>query len=157
MRFSAIVLGLALAHAPLSAQDNSEGEPLTRADFVLEMDAEFARLDRDGSRVLLPEEIEAVQREAARAEALRQNQQVFTGLDKDASGTLDLQEFAALANPDAIPVDAAPLMTQFDTDRDGAITLVEYRIVTQGNFDRIDSDRDGVVTPLEMRAAGLTP
>ena len=48
-------------------------------------------------------------------------------------------------------------MAELDTDRDGSITLVEYRIATQGNFDRIDSDRDGVVTDAEMLAAGITP
>jgi Ca2+-binding EF-hand superfamily protein len=157
MRIAFVILCLASLCAPLSAQESDDAEALTRADFVVRMDAEFSRLDRDGSRVLLPEEIEAVQRDAARAEALRQNQQVFVGLDKDANGMLDPQEFAALANPDAIPVNATPLMTQFDTDRDGAVTLVEHRIVTQGNFDRIDTDRDGVVTPLEMRAAGIKP
>ena len=92
---------------------------------------------------------------AAQAEAFRQNQAVFASLDKDANGQLSPQEFAALANPDAIAVSADPLMQQFDTDKDGAITLVEYRIATQSNFDRIDSDRDGVVTQVEMQAAGI--
>lgn len=88
---------------------------------------------------------------------MRQNQVVFAQLDQDADGQLSPQEFAALANPAAIPVDAAPLMNQWDTDRDGVITLVEYRIATQANFDRVDSDRDGVVTDMEMRAAGIQP
>ena len=107
--------------------------------------------------MVLPEEIEAVQRDAARAEALRQNAAVFAGLDRDGNGMLDQAEFAALANPDAIAVSSQPLMTLFDSDQDGAITLVEYRIVTQGNFDRTDTDRDGVITPMEMRAAGIEP
>lgn len=130
-------------------------QPIARADFIAQMDAEFRRLDLDSSGVVLPGEIVASQRELARAEARRQNQVVFAGLDKDGNGALSLDEFAALANPDAIPVSADPLMKQFDTDKDGAITLVEYRIATQTNFDRIDSDRDGVVTPVEMQAAGI--
>lgn len=138
-----------------AAQPTQQGEPIARADFISQMDAEFQRLDRDSSGVVMPDEIIATQREAARAEAIRQNQAVFAGLDKDRDGQLSPQEFAALANPDALPIDARPLMKQFDTDSDGAITLVEYRIATQANFDRIDSDRDGVVTPVEMRAAGL--
>ena len=155
MRFTLAILGLTFLISPLAAQENSQNEVLTRPDFIREMDAVFSRLDRDGSRVLLPEEIEAVERDAARAEVLRQNRQIFAKMDKDENGSLDLQEFAALANLDAITIDTTPFMTQFDTDRDGTITLVEYRIVTQGNFDRIDSDKDGVVTPIEMRSANL--
>lgn len=152
-----IILALLTVSAPAGAQQTSPvaAQPIARADFIAQMDAEFRRLDRDNSGVVMPAEIVASQREVARAEAIRQNQVVFAGLDKDGNGMLSQQEFAALANPDAIPVSADPLMKQFDTDRDGAITLVEYRIATQGNFDRIDSDRDGVVTPVEMQAAGL--
>lgn len=155
MRFMLAILGLSFSISPLAAQEISQSEVLTRSDFIREMDAVFSRLDRDGSRVLLPEEIEAVERDAARAEVLRQNRQIFAELDKNANGSLDVQEFAALANLDAIKIDTTPFMTQFDTDRDGTVTLVEYRIVTQGNYDRVDSDRDGVVTPIEMQSANL--
>lgn len=150
---------ISLLAVPLSAQEAAPaGEAdrgLSRAQFVQQMDAEFARLDRDDSRFVTSEEIVASQRAAAQAEALRQNQAVFAQLDRDRNGALSAEEFAALANPGAIPVDAAPLMQQFDRDKDGTITLIEYRISTQANFDRIDSDRDGVVTQVEMRAAGI--
>lgn len=141
--------------AGLAAQDASGPEPLSRADFIRQMDAEFQRFDGDGNGVVLPEEIAAAQRTAAQAEALRQNAAAFASLDKDGNGVLSPEEFSALANPDALPVNPDPLMQQFDSDRDGAVTLVEYRIATQGNFDRIDTDRDGIVTPMEMRAAGI--
>ncbi|RGP40072.1 hypothetical protein BPTFM16_00348 [Altererythrobacter insulae] len=157
MKIYIAMAAIAAMTSSASAQEATEPAPLTRADFVVQMDAEFKALDRDGSNVILPDEIEASQREAARNEALRQNAAVFAGLDRDGNGMLDAAEFAALANPDAIAVSAQPLMNAFDTDGDGAITLVEYRIVTQGNFDRTDTDRDGVITPLEMRAAGIEP
>ena len=144
------------ANQPTQTQ-SAEGDPIDRASFIRQMDAEFARLDLDGSGFVVPEEIIESQRQSARAEALRQNQIVFGQLDANADGVVTPQEFAALANPDAIPVDATPLMSQFDSDQDQVITLVEYRIATQGNFDRIDTDRDGVVTPVEMRAAGISP
>lgn len=159
--FVAITLA-GLTVVPASAQDAApgnlaaEGEPLSRAEFVQQMDAEFARLDGDGSGFVTAEEIVAAQRSAAQAEALRQNQAVFARLDTDGNGMLSQQEFAALANPGAIPVDATPLMQQFDGDRDGTITLIEYRVTTQANFDRVDGDRDGIVTPMEMRAAGIS-
>lgn len=156
MRFAlaaGLMSGLA---APLVAQTAppQSGE-LNRADFIAQMDAEFSRFDGDRNGVIKPEEIVASQRRAAQNEALRQNAQVFASLDKNGDRMLDSQEFAALANPDAIPVDPNPLMQQFDSDKDEVVTLVEYRIATQANFDRIDTDRNGVVSPIEMRAAGI--
>lgn len=151
------IASLPCAALAQSAPAAGQGEPLERAQFIRQMDAEFARLDLDGSGFVVPAEIIESQRQTAQAEALRQNQIVFAQLDSNADGMVSPQEFSALANPDAIPVDATPLMSQFDSDRDEVITLVEYRIATQANFDRIDSDRDGVVTPLEMRAAGISP
>ena len=154
------VLLMASAPATLVAQEAAApaaAEPLTRQTFIAQMDAEFQRLDSDGNGMVVPEEITTSQQRSAQAEAIRQNQVVFAQLDANADGQLSPQEFAALANPSAIPVDATPLMTQFDTDRDGIITLVEYRIATQANFDRVDSDRDGVITDMEMGAAGIQP
>lgn len=165
MQLHRILLAAALAGlstVSASAQDTApsglaaEGEPLSRAEFIQQMDAEFARLDGDGSGFVTAEEVVAAQRSAAQAEALRQNQAVFVRLDADGNGMLSQQEFAALANPGAIPVDAVPLMQQFDGDRDGTITLIEYRVTTQANFDRVDGDRDGIVTPMELRAAGIS-
>lgn len=147
---------LSVMAIPAAAQNTaSGGEPLSRADFISQMDMEFSRLDGDGNGFINPEEIVSSQRQAAQTEALRQNAQVFAGLDKDGNGQLSAQEFATLANPDAIPVTAEPLMQQFDSDRDGIITLVEYRIATQGNFNSVDSDRNGIITDAEMRAGGI--
>ncbi|NVD45744.1 hypothetical protein HUV48_12070 [Altererythrobacter sp. HHU K3-1] len=145
----------AFGTAAVAQQSEAGEEPLSRSDFIAQMDTEYARYDGDSNGVLTPEEIVSTQRQAARNEALRQNARVFAGLDTDGNGVLTSAEFAALANPDAIPVDAAPMLNQFDSDKDGVITLVEYRIATQGNFDRIDTDRDGIVTTMEMRAAGI--
>lgn len=157
MRIALVTLALAAIPASLAAQEAAAPEPLTRQTFIAQMDAEFKRLDGDGNGMVVPDEIIASQQASAQAEALRQNQNVFAQLDQNADGLLTPQEFAALANPSAIPVDATPLMNQFDTDKDGIITLVEYRIATQANFDRVDTDRDGVVTDMEMRAAGIQP
>ncbi|UIP07710.1 EF-hand domain-containing protein [Erythrobacter sp. SDW2] len=143
--------------AATGANAQQAAEPLTRQVFITQMDAEFKRLDGDGNGMVVAAEIVASQQQDAQAEALRQNQIVFGQLDKNGDNQLSPEEFSALANPSAIPVDATPLLNQFDTDRDGIITLVEYRIATQANFDRVDSDRDGVITDMEMRAAGIQP
>lgn len=155
-RLAAIGLVGGVVTPSVSAQQPGASEqPLTRAEFIRQMDAEFRRFDGDGNGMVRSEELAAAQRKSAETEALRQNQAIFASLDRDRNGSLNAAEFAGLVNPGAIAVDPSPLMTQLDSDRDGVITLVEYRIVTQGNFDRIDSDRDGVVTPPEMRAANI--
>ncbi len=156
MKLSAMACAFVVLSSAANAQSSdTPGEPLSRAEFIVQMDREFSRFDQDGNGVVLPEEIAASQRQAAQAEALRQNRSAFQNLDRDGDGTLSPDEFAALANPDALPINPDPLMQQFDSDRDGVVTLVEYRISTQANFDRIDSDRDGVVTSMEMQSAGI--
>ena len=155
--FVSAALAAAIAQPALAQEQAApEGaEPLSRQAFIAEMDAQFQRLDADGDRTVTEAEILASQRAAAEQEALRQNQAVFAQLDGDGDGMLSPQEFAQLANPDAVPVAASPILTQFDANGDGTVTLLEYRIATQANFDRIDGDRDGIVTPEEMGAAGI--
>ena len=157
---SFITLGASLLFpAVVYAQDDgvSQKQPLTRAQFIAEMDQQFQRFDGDSNGVVVAEEIAADQRRTVYGVALQQNRAIFQQLDRDANGALSPEEFALLVNENALQVDPAPVMAELDTDRDGSITLVEYRIATQGNFDRIDSDRDGVVTDAEMLAAGITP
>lgn len=156
-RLLAALLPLLVFANSAGAQDGqaTADQPLARADFIQQMDAEFKRYDGDGSGTVVPEEVAAAQRSAAQTEALRRNGEVFQSLDRDGSGTLGPDEFAALVDTTDVQADPDPLMAQFDTDRDGVVTLVEYRIVTQANFDRIDTDRDGIVSPAEMRAANI--
>ena len=150
------ILCLAAAAAlPATAQDAQSVPSVERGQFIAQMDAEFTRLDGNGDGTVTAEEIAQSQRAAARAQALTQNRQVFGQLDADGNGTLDPQEFARLVNVDSVAVDPAPLLGQFDSNGDGTITLIEYRIATQTSFDRIDTDRDGIVTPIEMRAGGI--
>lgn len=155
VRKSLLAVAAMICAAPLAAQQGDALPNLGRQQYVAQMDAEFARLDVNGDGQVVAAEIVASQQQAAKAEALRQNRAVFDGLDRNGNGMLSPEEFGQLANPDAIPTDAAPLLSRFDSNSDGIITLVEYRIATQASFDRIDGDRDGTITPLELRAAGL--
>ncbi len=157
MRKSVLIVLLATGSGPLCAQETGTPQPLNRADFISEMDTEFARMDANGDNVLTPEEISSAQEMAMRAEALRQNRRAFDRLDTDQNGLIDADEFAGLMDLDQVAINPAPFLEQFDSNSDQAITLLEYRIVTQQNFDRIDSDRDGVVSPEEMNSAGIEP
>ena len=139
--------------APIRTQPVPTPEPLARADFVARLDEEFARMDSNHDDVLTLAEVEAAQRAGAQAEALRQNQAVFARLDRDRDGKLSPQEFATLANLDALPSTAATLIQRLDGNRDGRVTKVEHRAATQANYDRMDADRDGVLTAAEILAA----
>ena len=111
-------------------------------------------MDANKDGALTRKEIEDFQRSVATLAAQRRNQQLFAQLDKDRNGALTAAEFAGLPM-NMPPVDAAQVLAQTDGNRDGRVTLVEYRTGKLTNFDRMDADKDGVVTQSEMRAAGL--
>ena len=136
------------APAPASAR------PLPRAQFIADMDAQFKKLDANGDGIATRLEIETNLQRGQAALAAQRNRQLFALLDKDRSGQLNAAEFAALAAAPA-PVNAGPLLTTWDLNKDGKVALVEFRSATQANFDRMDTDRDGIVSVAEMRAAGI--
>ena len=120
------------------------------------MDAEFRLIDADKNNVLTRKEIEDAQRASLARVAQRQNAALFQLLDKDKNGALSAGEFAALPMNRGQP-NPGPLLAQTDLNRDGSVTLVEYRAGKLVNFDRMDTDKDGVVSAAEMKAAGLIP
>lgn len=129
-------------------------EPIARANFILTMDAEFKKMDADKNGSLTRNEIEAFQRATALLAAQQRNAALFQALDKDQNGQLSAAEFGGL--PMNVPQpNAAQELAQVDTNRDGKVTMVEFRAGKLVNFDRMDADKDGVVSPAEMRAAGL--
>ena len=137
-----------------AAPQPSKAVPIPRARFIADMDAQFKTLDGNGDNIVVKAEIEAAQQRTAAAISVQRNRALFAQLDKDRNGQLSAAEFRALANVQGRP-DTTPLLTRFDTNKDGKIALVEYRAATQANFDRIDTDRDGIVSVAEMRAGGI--
>lgn len=132
----------------------ASSRPVPRAQFIADMDAQFKRLDTNGDGVATRLEIETNQQRVLAARAVQRNRQLFALLDKDRSGQLSAAEFAALAATPP-PVNAGPILTTWDLNKDGKVALVEFRSATQANFDRMDTDRDGIVSVAEMRAAGI--
>lgn len=153
--FLAIGAGAPALGQPAPAAPAAPGHtPVPRTAFIETMDAEFRRMDADHNGILTKKEIEDFQRAISAIAVDRERQMAFAALDADHNGVITLQEFAKVPIK-APPPNAAPVLAQTDLNRDGSVTLVEYRSGKLLNFDRMDTDKDGVVSVAEMRAAGL--
>ena len=129
-------------------------QPIPRATFLANMDAEFRKMDADRNGIITRAEVERFQRAAAVLRAQARLRARFAELDSDRNGQISLAEFGRLqgAPPAA---NATPLLTRFDLNRDNSVSLVEYRTGTLANFDRLDVDKDGIVSAAEMKAGGI--
>jgi hypothetical protein len=131
-------------------------QPILRAAFLAQMDAQFSKIDTDKDWQLSRAEIEQFEKDKALAEAQARNGVLFDQLDLNKNGQLSATEFAKLVTqPKAEGAD--PMLSREDGDRDGQISLVEHRTMTLANFDRVDTDKDGVVSVDEMKAGGVAP
>ena len=131
-------------------------QPILRATFLAQMDAQFGKMDGDKNGYVTRAEIEQFEKEKALAEAEARNAAWFDRLDVNKNGQLSAKEFAKMvAEPKA--ASAQPMLTREDGNRDGQISLVEHRASTLANFDRVDVDKDGVVSLVEMKAGGIAP
>jgi Ca2+-binding EF-hand superfamily protein len=151
--FAAVMLAAGTA-TPAYAQGGAAPTPVARSQFIDVMDTEFKQMDADKNGILTKKEIEDFQRATAILIAQQRNVAIFQALDKDKNGQLSPSEFSNLPM-NVPPPNAAPVLAQTDTNRDGSITMVEYRTGKLANFDRMDTDKDGIVSVAEMKAAGL--
>ena len=130
-------------------------QPLARDQFIKGIDAEFRKTDADKNGQLTRTEIDQYQKVQALVQSAARNKALFAQLDSDKNGQLSPAEFAKLSTP-APTQGAQPMLSQMDGNRDGQVSLVEYRTVTLANFDRLDIDKDGVVSASEMKAGGIS-
>ena len=156
------LLGLfaaALAATTATGQQKAEPagpKPIARAQFLASMDSEFRKMDADKNGQLSKAEVEQFQQGQALANAEARNKAQFAELDTNKNGQLSPAEFAKLVTAPSI-ASAQPQVSRMDGNRDGQVSLVEYRTSTLANFDRLDTDKDGTVTPAEMKAGGISP
>jgi Ca2+-binding EF-hand superfamily protein len=151
--FSATIAGSQTTPAAPAAAPTG-GIPIPRTAFISDMDAEFRQRDADRNGILTKRELENFQRALFSAVAQNRNQQLFRALDADKNGALTAAEFGKLPMNTPEP-NIAPVFAQTDGNRDGQITLVEYRAGKLRNFDNMDTDKDGIVSVAELKAAGL--
>ena len=141
------------AHAAPAA--SPAAVPIPRAQFIVEMDGQFHKMDADRNGLVTRAEVEAHQRGVALAATAQRARNAFTALDADKNGQLSFAEFEKLVAAQPAQVNGQPFIAQMDLSHDGQISLIEHRTATLANFDRMDTDKDGVVSPAEMKAAGL--
>lgn len=149
-----LVFGLlAAAAAPALAQP----KPVSRAEFMKQVDQQWAATDTNHDGVVSLTEIAADQQHAlglAKAAVLQQMRNRFNQLDTNKDGKLSFEEFAAAA-PSVTPNQTPQqILQQLDTNHDGKISEAEFRAAQSAKFDRLDTNHDGIVSPAEMQAAG---
>ena len=170
LTFSALVFALAAAVAVAQAPRPaalaparpvaqspaiSNAQPITRASFIATMDAEYRKLDANNDGVATRVEIEANQQRILATGAATRAQALFVLIDTDRNGQLSPAEFIRASVGQPQKVDVTTVMGRLDPNRDGKVTLVEYRTLTLTNFDRLDVDKDGIASVTEQRAGGI--
>jgi hypothetical protein len=139
---------------PAAAVAQGGPVPIPRSLFIATMDSEFKERDADKNGVVTKKEVESFQRTLFTRANQERLTALFRRLDADKSGQLSQAEFASLNLPTP-PVNAGVLLSQVDLNRDGQVTLVEYRTGKLRNFDSMDVDKDGIVSVAEMKTGGL--
>lgn len=146
--------GAAIAQGKPKAASATGPAPIPRSSFIANMDAQFRAIDADKDGSLTASEIEKSQAATTDLRNAAKAQLLFTQLDGDKNGQLSPAEFARIPLPGTKP-DAKPMLSRLDTNKDGKVTVVEYRGGTLVNFDRLDADKDGIVSAGEMKAGGI--
>ena len=139
---------------PAAPKPAAAAQPIARATFIANMDAEFRKMDADKNGIVTRAELEGFERAISVLDIQRRNRALFARLDADRNGQISATEFARLQTAPPQP-NVGPKMAKFDVNKDQNIGLVEYRAGTLTNFDRLDTNKDGYVNAAEMRAGGV--
>lgn len=152
--------GPASRNAAMPQKPKTE-QPLTRAQLVKNLEAEFKAIDTNGDGVLSQSELAAAEAKAQQqrlAQIRAQMEAEFDRLDTNHDGTLSKAEFMAAAPQlPTTPPTGTDLMGRFDKNHDGKVTLDEFRAPMLQRFDQCDTNHDGVLQPEELRACATPP
>ena len=153
----AFATAAAPAPAPKAATPAPPAQALTRAAMTRQIDGTFKAVDTNGDGTLSAAEISAAELKVLqqRAGAIRARvDSEFTKLDTNHDGQLSKVEFMAAA-PQAPTVapNGAPMLARLDKNKDGKVTIDEYRAPQLATFDRLDTNHDGTISAGERQAA----
>ena len=131
-------------------------KPVSRADYVKNLDSNFARIDSNHDGSLSAAELGTEQqRELGLAKnALQQQAQArFKQLDTNKDGQLSPAEFAAIAPTIRTSQTPQQALQALDSNHDGKLSADEFRAPQVAKFNKADANHDGTVTPAEAKAA----
>jgi Ca2+-binding EF-hand superfamily protein len=132
----------------------------TRAAVLKGLETNFKAMDTNGDGTLSSAEISAAEAKAIqqRVGALRTRVEgEFTKLDTNKDGILTKAEFMAAApTAPATAPNPTNMMGQLDKNKDGKISLDEYRAPVLARFDSADTNKDGTISQAERQAAAKT-
>jgi Ca2+-binding EF-hand superfamily protein len=138
------------------AQNAAQPKPVSRADFVKNIDGRFNTIDTNHDGKVTKEEVAAQEQrelQLAKTRIAQQLQAKFKQLDTNKDGQLSVQEFMAAAPPIRNAETADQVLQRLDSNHDGKVTADEFRNPELAKFNKVDANRDGVVTPEEVKAA----
>ena len=153
------LLLLASMSAALGAAAHGQAQqpkPVSRADFVKNLDTRFNGVDTNHDGEISKDELTAQQQrelQQAKAGIAKKLEESFRRLDTNKDGQLSLQEFMAAAPPIRTSETADQFIARLDSNHDGKISPDEWRAPELAKFNKIDTNHDGVVTPEEIKAA----
>ena len=160
--FAALLLA-ALPVAALAAQQDAKSDvekPVTKSEVSARLDADYAEMDSNKDGKLTAAEIDArlVKSAEAKIEMLKKERDAaFAKLDANGDGSISRAEFDDKARlPTIKDANAKPFLDRFDANKDGEISLEEFRTPTMANFAKMDLNHDGTVTPAEANAPEKT-
>ncbi|MCY7280091.1 MAG: EF-hand domain-containing protein [Sphingomonas bacterium] len=159
IRLSLITLMASATIAPATAQTApaaNAAQPIARTAFMQRIDSVFVIADANKDGFADRAELESVQVKdlnARKAYVIKQREAAFRSLDKDNNGALSLTEFNAVVAAQPIKTDTAAVLSRFDTNKDGKVSLAENRAPALAQFDRADTNKDGSMSVAEQKAA----
>jgi len=157
-RLLACAAALLLASGPAALAQSGAGaaKPVSKSDYLKNVDTRFNAIDANHDGVLTSAELGAEQQremQQAKNNVSQTLQNRFKQLDTNHDGQLSLQEFLAIAPPMRANQTPEQMMQQLDTNHDGKVSAEEWRAPQLVKFSRVDADHDGIVTPEEIKAA----
>jgi Ca2+-binding EF-hand superfamily protein len=155
MKSFAIAAAVLVAIGSAAAAQNAP-KPVSRTDYVKNLDNSFARIDANHDGSLSAAELGTEQQRElgiAKTAIQQQAQARFKQLDTNKDGQLSPAEFAAIAPSIRTSQTPQQALQAIDSNHDGKLSVEEFRAPQVAKFNKADANHDGTVTPAEAKAA----